>query len=62
MKNNTKTDKKLKVGDKVSIPATGRAYKMVSGTIVEIDGDVIKVSLTGLAYKIVTRAMQSASV
>lgn len=60
MKNIIKINKNLKVGDRVSIPATGRAYKMVSGTITEINGDVIKVSLTGRAYKIVTRTMQSA--
>lgn len=48
------------VGDKVSIPATGRAYKRISGKVVEIDGDQIKVSLTGKAYKVLTRYVSEA--
>lgn len=50
----------FKVGDKVLIPATGRAYKKITGQIIEIGNGNIKVSQTGRAYKVLTRSISSA--
>jgi hypothetical protein len=45
----------MKVNDLVKIPATGRAYKLLTGRVVEINGDQVKIALTGRGYKICTR-------
>lgn len=58
MKNNVKL---LNNGDLVKFSATGRAYKMLTGTVVEIVGDAVKISITGMAYKIVTRSINNVS-
>lgn len=45
----------MKVNDLVVIKATGRAYKALTGRIIEIDGDQVRVALTGRTYKTCTR-------
>ena len=45
------------LGDLVTTNPTGRAYKKVTGNIVEIKNGEAKISLTGRAYKTITRKL-----
>ncbi len=55
----TNENGEFKVGDLVAFPVTGRAHKMLTGTIKSIEGDQVKINVTGWSHKIRTKNSDS---